>query len=103
MIYSFDITLVFGRQTLGKLCVSKKIEDVLLVLLNHPEGLMRSEIRDVAKIGAQTQKDLVKFLLDKGLAEEVYDNKRDRVVIRLTEKGRKIAELVKQINELLNS
>ncbi len=85
-----------------KLCVSRKIEDVLLAFLEYGP-MSRTELREKAKIGGQTQKDIVNYMLENGIVEEYFDEKRDRVVLRLTEKGRQIAELVKKIHELLNS
>ncbi len=85
---------------MGKLCsVSSKVEEVILALYEYPYS--RVELRDKLKLGAQTVKDIVDWLRDNGLIEERLDGRKVR--LHLTEKGKKLAELVKQIEELLRS
>ena len=81
------------------LCVSDCAEDVILIL--YKKGPMtRSQIRTELGIGAQTQKDLVNWLLSTGLAREKEPG-RYGTPIELTERGKQVAELVEKIREII--
>ncbi|WFO75596.1 hypothetical protein J4526_01535 [Desulfurococcaceae archaeon MEX13E-LK6-19] len=83
---------------MGKLCsVSSKIEEVLLALYEKP--LSRVELRDKLGLGAQTVTNIAKWLVEKGLVNEVVEGRKVKLV--LTEKGKKLAEYVKAIEELI--
>ncbi len=78
--------------------VSKKVEDVLLALYEKP--LTRREIQLILGLGGGTTKKIVDWLVEKGLAEEVPVS-RYRVEVRLTEKGRRLAGLIREIKEIV--
>lgn len=83
---------------MGICSVSRKIEPVLLALAEKP--MTRKEIEFKLGLGSGTVHKIVHWLLDKGLAEEVAVS-RYRVEVRLTERGRKLAELVRAVEELV--
>ena len=83
---------------MGKLCnVSSKVEEVILALMEKPYS--RVELRDRLGLGAQTVKTIVDWLRDHGFVEERLEGRKVRLY--LTEKGKKLAELVKQLDELI--
>ena len=83
---------------MGLCKVSKKVEDVLLALYEKP--LTRREIQLILGLGGGTTKQIVDWLLEKGLAEEKIVS-RYRVELVLTEKGRRLAQLVKEISRIV--
>ena len=83
---------------MGLCSVSKKVEDVILVLDKKP--LMRIEIQYETRIGGGTVKKIVDWLIQEGFAEEIPVS-RYRVEVKLTEKGKKLAQLIKEIHKLL--
>ncbi|MCE4608817.1 MAG: hypothetical protein F7C36_00335 [Desulfurococcales archaeon] len=78
--------------------VSKKIEDVIIALDEKP--MRRMDIAYRLGIGGGTVKKIVDWMLENNLAEEVPVS-RFNVEVRLTEKGKKLAKLVKEIQKLL--
>ena len=84
---------------MGKLCsVSSRVEDVILALMEKPYS--RVELRDRLGLGAQTVKNIVEWLRDEGLIVEKLEGKKIRLY--LTEKGRRLAELIKEIDKLIS-
>ena len=79
--------------------VSKKVEQVILAIAKEGE-IQRKEIAYKYGIAGGTVSKIVNWLLERGLAEEVPVS-RYKVVVRLTDKGRRLAELVKEIEELV--
>lgn len=80
--------------------VSKRVEEVVLALSEKP--MTRIELMAQLQLGGGTVKKIVDWLIENGLAEEVPVS-RYRVEVRLTEKGRRLAELVREIQMLLES
>jgi len=78
--------------------VSRKVEDVILALDEKP--LTRRELQLILGLGGGTTKQIVDWLLEKGLVEEKIVS-RYRVELILTEKGKKLAYLVKEINKIV--
>ena len=83
---------------MGLCKVSKKVEDVILAIDEKP--LQRREIQLILGLGGGTTKRIVDWLVEKGLAEEVPVS-RYRVEVRLTEKGRRLAQLIKEIQKII--
>jgi DNA-binding MarR family transcriptional regulator len=83
----------------GRLCtVSRKVEDVVLALAERE--MTRKELLAAADVGQGTLIKIVDWLLKRGFAVEVPVS-RYKVVLRLTEKGRRLAALVREIEELV--
>ena len=80
--------------------VSKRVEEVILAL--DRESMTRLELMAKLGVGGGTVKKIVDWLLENGLAEEVPVS-RYRVEVRLTEKGRRLAALIREIQSLLES
>ncbi len=78
--------------------VSKRVEDVILALDERPRT--RLELQAELEIGTGTVKKIVDWLIERGLAEEKPVS-RYKVEIKLTERGRQLARLVKEIQELV--
>lgn len=78
--------------------VSKKIDRVILALAEKP--MTRKEVAFTAGVAGGTVKKVVDWLLSNNLAREKVKS-RYEVDIELTEKGKKLAELIRQINELV--
>ena len=83
---------------MGLCRVSRKVEDVILALDEKP--LTRRELQLILGLGGGTTKQIVDWLLEKGLVEEKIVS-RYRVELILTEKGKKLAYLVKEINKIV--
>ena len=78
--------------------VSKKIECIILALDEGPAT--RTEIAMKAGVAGGVVGRVVNWLLEKGLAEEKPVS-RYRVEVRLTEKGRRLAGLIREIKEIV--
>lgn len=78
--------------------VSKRVEEVILALDEKPRT--RLELQAELEIGSGTIKKIVDWLVDKGLAEEVPVS-RYKVEIRLTDKGKRLSSLVREIREII--
>lgn len=74
---------------------------VLLALLKYGESTI-SELKERAGMSLTGIYNSIRKLLDVGLIEEVRESKFPfRRMIRLTEKGRKIASLLEQLDSLI--
>ena len=83
---------------MGKLCsVSSKVEEVLITLYKEP--LSRAQLREKLGFGAQTITNITRWLLKNGLVEEKIEGRYLKLV--LTDRGRKLAELVMEIEKLI--
>ena len=80
--------------------VSKKIECIILALDEGPAT--RTEIAMKAGVAGGVVGRVVNWLLEKGLAEEKPVS-RYRVEVRLTEGGKHLAKLVKEIREIIGA
>lgn len=80
--------------------ISKKIECIILALDEGPAT--RTEIAMKAGVAGGVVGRVVNWLLEKGLAEEKPVS-RYRVEVRLTEKGRRLAQLIREIQEIIGA
>ncbi|MEB3861487.1 MAG: hypothetical protein GSR84_04615 [Desulfurococcales archaeon] len=78
--------------------ISKKIECVILALDEGPAT--RTEIAMKAGVAGGVVGRVVNWLLERGLAEEKPVS-RYRVEVRLTERGKHLANLIKEIQEII--
>lgn len=78
--------------------VSKRVEEVILALDEKPRT--RLELQAELEIGTGTVKKIVDWLIDKGLAEEKPVS-RYKAEIRLTERGKHLANLIKEMHKII--
>ena len=84
---------------MGKLCsASSKVEEVIIALYREP--LSRLQLREKLGLGAQTVTNISRWLINNGLVEEKIEGRYVKLV--LTEKGKKLAELVMEIEKLIS-
>lgn len=76
--------------------------EVKVLLALYREGVQPvSSLRREASVGAQTAYTALSRLIELGLVEEELINFPKRRLVRLTERGRKVAELYAKAEELL--
>jgi len=80
-----------------RLCSREKIEDVLLALMKEPLNTNDLQARGI--VGGSTASRILKRLAEHGLVEQVLVDGRPKY--KLTEKGQKVAELLKKIHEIV--
>ena len=80
-----------------RLCTREKIEDVILALYKEP--LNTNDLQTRGIVGGSTASRIVKRLKELGLVEPVIIDGSPKY--KLTEKGRKIAELLMQIYKII--
>ena len=80
-----------------RLCTREKIEDVILALYKEPMNTNDLQTRGI--VGGSTASRIVKRLKELGLVEPVIINGSPKY--RLTEKGRKVAELLMQMYQVV--
>ncbi len=75
----------------------------LILLINRKKQITTTAIRELSG-NYDRLKDLVWGMRDMGLAEiERIDKPRLKYIIRLTDKGKKIAELLEQIDNVIRT
>jgi len=82
---------------LFRLCTREKIEDVILALYKEPMNTNDLQTRGI--VGGSTASRIMKRLKELGLVEPVIINGSPKY--RLTEKGRKVAELLMQMYQVV--
>ena len=82
-----------------RLCAREKIEDVLLALYKEPLNTNDLQMRGI--VGGSTASRLLKRLKELGLVEPVLVNGSPKY--KLTEKGRRVAELIMEIHKIVES
>ncbi len=80
-----------------RLCTREKIEDVILALYKEPMNTNDLQTRGI--VGGSTASRIMKRLKELGLVEPVIINGSPKY--RLTEKGRKVAELLMQMYQVV--
>jgi predicted transcriptional regulator len=84
-----------------RFCISRRIEDFLFLLEEKPRT--RLELMYEHGFGGGTIKTLFEELKRRGIVEEFVDEKEKKTMLRLTEKGKKLVEKIRELYELLES
>lgn len=82
-----------------RICVSKRLEDFLLLLDEKPRT--RLEIINIG-IGSSTTQKLVEITKKWGIVEERIEPDTKRVMLVLTEKGKKFVEKLRELYALID-
>ena len=90
-----------SRTRVGELLESANTVDILFFIMDHP-GCYKSEIYQNVTRNAHTREKISR-LCEEGLLSSTPSGKANNTYLALTDKGRRIVELLSEIDEILDS
>ena len=90
-----------SKTRIGSILESANTVDILLYVSEHP-GCFKSEIYQNVTRNAHTREKIAR-LCEEGLLSPTPTGKANNSLLALTDKGRRIVELLSEIDEILNS